>query len=215
MNQFKIRCSAINSIMTKPKKDRLVSAGAETYCKKWYTEQVYERKEQVYSKYMEKGNETENESIDFISNYLQLGSLIKNDEYFSNDFITGTPDVITDNEIIEIKNSWNCFTFPLLETEIPNKGYYYQAQGYMHLTGLKKAKLIYTLMNTPEHLIEKEYNPFKSDENYEDFREKYLFSNIEHQYRIKTFDISYDEEVIENIIDRVNACREYIETIKI
>lgn len=212
MIDFKIRCSSINSIMTAPKKDRLVSAGAETYCKKWYTEQIYGRKEEVSSKYMFKGNSVEDESIEFIGKQLEYKKLSKNHKSFENDFMTGTPDVITKDEILEVKNSWNCFTFPLLETEIPTKGYYYQVQGYMHLSGLKKAKLIYTLMDTPEDLIEKD---FLGNIPYEDFKKKYIFSDLDRKYRIKVFEIIYNEEVIENIIDRVNACRKYIETIKI
>ena len=219
MIDFKIRCSSINSIMTKPKKDRLVSAGAETYCKKWYTEQIYGRKEEVSSKYMFKGNSVEDESIEFIGKQLEYKKLRKNYKSFENDFMTGTPDVITKDEILEVKNSWNCFTFPLLETEIPTKGYYYQAQGYRHLSGLKKAKLIYTLMDTPEDLIKKEFfrSPYYSNDIsiYEEFKKDYTYNNLENKYRIKIFEISYDKEVIENIIDRVKACREYIETIKI
>jgi len=224
MIDFKIRCSAINSIMTKPTKNRLISVGAETYCKKWYTEQIYGRKEEVSSKYMFKGNSVEDESIEFIGKQLEYKKLRKNYKSFENDFMTGTPDVITKNEILEVKNSWNCFTFPLLETEIPTKGYYYQAQGYMHLSGLKKAKLIYTLMDTPEDLIEKEYHKLNYDSDtfcldgssdWGVFKEKYIFSNLEDKYRIKIFEISYDEEVIENIIDRVKACREYLKTIKL
>ena len=218
METFKIRSSAINGIMTKPKrKDDLISAGAKTYCKNWYTEKIYERTQDVTSKYMDKGNIMEDNSIDFIAEYLNYDRLIKNDEWFENDYMTGTPDVITDNEIIEVKNSWNCFTFPLLEDNIPTKGYYYQTQGYMYLTGLKKAKLIYTLMDTPEHLIEKEYR-YNSDNNfldYEDFKKKYIFSNLEDKYRIKIFEIDYDEDVVNTIIDRVNSCREYLKTIKI
>ena len=215
MIDFKIRCSAISSIMTKPKKDRLVSAGAETYCKSWYKEQIYGRKEEISSKYMFKGNSVEDDSIDFIGKQLEYKKLRKNFKSFENDFMTGTPDVIIKDEILEVKNSWNCFKFPLLETDIPKKGYYYQAQGYMHLTGLRKAKLIYTLMDTPEDLIEKEYNPFSYNENYEDFRKKYLFNNIDNKYRIKVFQIDYDEDVVNTIIDRVNSCREYLKTIQI
>lgn len=219
MIDFKIRCSSINSIMTKPKKDRLVSAGAETYCKKWYTEQIYGRKEEVSSKYMFKGNSVEDESIEFIGKQLEYKKLRKNYKSFENDFMTGTPDVITKDEILEVKNSWNCFTFPLLETEIPTKGYFYQAQGYMHLSGLKKAKLIYTLMDTPEDLIEKEFFKSPNYSNdisiYEEFKKDYTYNKLDDKYRIKIFEISYDEEVIENIIDRVEACREYLKTIKI
>ncbi|MGD1837834.1 MAG: hypothetical protein ACPKPY_07225, partial [Nitrososphaeraceae archaeon] len=171
MMDFKIRCSAIGGIMTKPrKKEDIVSAGSKTYCKKWLTEQIYNRKEEFTSDYIEKGNIMEDNAIDFISDYLGYDSLIKNEEYFENEHMTGTPDVITENEIIEVKNSWNCFTFPLLEDEVPNKGYYYQIQGYMYLTGIHKAKLIYTLMDTPEHLIEKQYK-FSKQDTFMDFKE--------------------------------------------
>ena len=86
----------------------------------------------------------------------------------------------------------------------------------MHLTGIKKAKLIYVLMDTPEHLIEKDFrwnNP--RELAYEDFREKYLFTTIEDKYRIKTFDIEYDTEIVEQIYNRVDLCREYIDKITI
>mgnify|MGYP003133388335 CR=1 FL=1 len=213
MNEFKIRCSAINNIMAKPTGKRIISAGAQTYCDKWLKEQIFERKELINSKYITKGEEVELLSIDFISNKLYKEPLIKNDEYFSNDYFTGTPDVITENEIIEIKNSWNCFTFPLLEKELTNKSYYYQVQGYMYLTGLKKSKVIYTLMDTPEHIIEDEYNKSTVDD-YELFREKYIFSNIEDKYRMKVFEVDYDKSVIDLIKQRVDSCRVYLNEIK-
>lgn len=213
MNEFKIRCSAINNIMAKPTGKRIISAGAQTYCDKWLKEQIFERKELINSKYITKGEEVELLSIDFISNKLYKEPLIKNDEYFSNDYFTGTPDVITENEIIEIKNSWNCFTFPLLEKELTNKSYYYQVQGYMYLTGLKKSKVIYTLMDTPEHIIEDEYNKSTVDD-YELFREKYIFSNIEDKYRMKVFEVDYDESVIDLIKQRVDSCRVYLNEIQ-
>lgn len=216
VSKFRIRCSAISKIMAKPTGKRLVSAGAETFLKQWYIEKVYKRKPDIYSKYMDKGVTMEDNSIDFISDYLNYDGLMKNDEWLENDFMHGTPDVITDDCIIEVKNSWDCFTFPLLETECPKKDYFYQCQGYMHLTGHKKTKLIYVLMDTPEHLIQKEYR-YKGDNNpfeYEDFRKKYLFSDVKEEYRIKVFDIDYDQEVINTIEDRVKLCREYLKNIK-
>ena len=45
------------------------------------------------------------------------------------------------------------FSFPLFETELPEKDYFYQAQVYMHLTGKKKASGIssfeYSRRNIP------------------------------------------------------------------
>jgi hypothetical protein len=214
MEKFKIRCSAIGNIMAKPKKkEELISKTAQTYCKKWYKEQIYNRKEEVFSKYFDKGNMVEDNSIDFIAKYLDYGSLLKNERSYENEYMTGTPDLVTGDGVIEVKNSWNCFSFPLLEDKIPNINYFYQVQGYMKLTGLNKARLIYTLMDTPENLIEKEFQ-YNSDNNfleYNDFREKYMFSNVEHKYRIKIFEINYDKKVINEIIERVEKCREYLD----
>lgn len=214
MKDFKIRCSAINNIMAKPTGKRIISAGAKTYCDKWLKEQIFERKEEVYSKYIEKGNMVENESIEFVSNKFFKKPLIKNDEHFTNDYFTGTPDIINVNEVIEIKNSWNCFTFPLLDSELTNKAYFYQVQGYMHLTGLKKSKVVFTLMDTPEYIIENQYNN-STEDDYELFKERYIFSNISDKYRIKVFEVDYDESVIDLIKERVDSCREYLLTIKL
>lgn len=222
-NKFKIRCSAINNIMTKPTKNNIVSAGAKTYCKKWLTEQIYNRKEQISSKYMLKGTTVEDESISFIAKELDYKKIRKNYKSFENDFLTGTPDVITKNEIIEVKSSWNCFTFPLLEDDIPTKGYNYQAQGYMHLTGHKKAKLIYTLIDTPKDLIEsefwKQHKSYPSNFNgdihsaFPEFEKDYLYNDIKEKYKIKIYEIDYDETIIESIKERVEACKEYIKTL--
>jgi hypothetical protein len=74
-------------------------------------------------------------------------------------------------------------------------GYYYQLQVYMHLTGLKKAKLVYTLQDTPEFLT---------------YEEPVSYSHVEDKYRIKEFDIEYDPQVIEMANAKVLECREYL-----
>ena len=221
MRKFKIKCSAIGNIMAKPKKkEELISKTAQTYCKKWYKEQIYNRKEEVFNKYFDKGNIVEDNSIDFIAKYLDYDSLSKNGRSYVNEYMTGTPDLVTEDGVIEVKNSWNCFSFPLLEDKIPNINYFYQVQGYMKLTGLNKAKLIYTLMDTPENLIEKEYHKLNYEpdtfcldgsSDWDVFKEKYIFSNLEDKYLIKIFEISYDEKVINEIIERVEKCREYLD----
>ena len=69
-------------------------------------------------------------------------------------------------------------------------------------------------MDTPEHLIEKEWkwnNPHNIE--YEKFSQRYLFNNVEDKFRIKTFNIKYDKEVIDTIYERVDSCREYINNI--
>ena len=64
MNLFKIRCSAIGKIMANAKKEGERSAGCITYLKEWYAEQMFGDREEIRSKYMDKGNFCENEAID-------------------------------------------------------------------------------------------------------------------------------------------------------
>ena len=65
----------------------------------------------MFSKYIDKGNAVEVESLAFISKELDIPSLVKNEESFENGFLTGTPDAILDEYIIDVKNSWDCFSF--------------------------------------------------------------------------------------------------------
>ena len=219
MNQFKIRCSAIGQIMTNGKGDKL-SKTAQTYCDNWFKEQLYNRRKTVSTKYTEKGLICEDNSIDFVADYLKLGFILKNDKYFNNDYMTGTPDVIMNDTIIDVKNSWDCFTFPLLDAKI-DKNYYYQAQGYMELCNKENYKLIYVLSDTPKHLIEKEAyfyaknNGDELDETlYNKFEKQMTYGDIADKYKIKVYDIKRNRDDAKAIKLRVGECRIYIETLK-
>lgn len=221
MKQFKIRSSQVGQIMTMPRAKKDIEAGkisktSESYCINWLKEQLYNRRKEVTSKYMEKGNIMEDESIDFISEYLDLGIIVKNEKYFENDFLTGTPDIILNDCVIDVKNSWSWETFPLFETDIPNKDYYYQLQSYMILTGKTKAKLIYALTNTPLHLIEKEAyfyaknNGYEYDDIIDDFIKKMTYSDIDDELKIKVYDIEKDDSFEEKLNSQVEKCRKFI-----
>ena len=226
MKEFLINCSQIGKIMSEPrsKKDKeagLLSKTAQSYCKDWVKEQIYSRRKEFTSKYTDKGNIMEDHSIDIISDHLGLGMLLKNEQRSENGIMTGTPDIITKELIIDVKNSWDCFTFPLFAEEIPNKDYYYQLQGYMNLTGKWKAKLIYVLSNTPDHLIDREAYYYCKNNGYDEvdndilteFYDKMTYDNIDSEYRIKIFDIERDQEVINEINAQVEKCRNYIKTL--
>lgn len=225
MKQFKIRASATGQITGMPKtiKDReagKLSKTAETYCINWYKEQLYNRKKEFSNKYTEKGLINEDESIDFISEHLQLGLLFKNEKEFKNDYLTGTPDIILKDCVIDVKNSWSWETFPLFDTDIPNRDYYYQLQSYMILTGKSKAKLIYTLTNTPLHLIEKEAyyhaktNGYDYEETIDKFIKKMTYADIKNDLKIKIFEIEKDKNFEEILYEQVVKCRLYIKNLK-
>ena len=197
---FKLRASAGGKLATNPRsKTELLSETTKTYIKEWLTEQIYGVKKEISSKYLTKGIELEDEAIEYLVANSDLPFFLKNDERFEDEYFVGTPDIVTDEFIIDIKCSWDCFTFPLFEEEIPNKDYFYQLQIYMHLTGVKKAKLVYILMNTPQEL------------SYELVHD---YSGIEASKRIKTFEFDYDENVIKDLIEKVKISRNYIKQLE-
>ena len=200
MDNFKIRASAVSQIMTNPRsKSETLSQTCKTYLQEWYKEQIYGVKKEIKSKYLEKGLMLEDTAIEFYSIAKDIDFMIKNLDYFSDDFLQGTPDCMHDGIVYDFKTSWDCYTFPLFD-ETPDKGYWMQLQVYMALTGLKKARLVYTLQNTPDFL---EYGEPK---NYDD---------IDLKYRIKEFEFDYDPQFIESVKERVIECRNYLKSIEI
>lgn len=197
---FKIRASAAGQIMSNPlKKTDLLSKTSQTYVFDWLKEQIYGYRKEISNKYLTKGIELEDEAIDRAIEWLDLPMVLKNKDYFEDDFFCGTPDLIDNGIVYDIKNSWSCFTFPLFENEIPTKDYIYQLQVYMHLTGCKKAELVYVLLNTPESMI---------------YETKHNYDNLDKKYRIKSFKIDYDIEIINDLQNRVTNIREFLKTIK-
>jgi len=217
MEQFKVRASSSGKIMGV----RGLGKTGEDVVKEWKIEQVYGRRKEFSNKYTDKGNIMEDDAIDFISEHLGYGFLSKNEKYFSNDYFTGTPDVICSDHIIDVKNSFDPFTFPFFDKECPNKDYYYQGQVYMDLVGLDKYKLVYTLMDTPINIIERESRNYCFKNGYDlddmdiflDFQEKMTYEDIPIENRYKVFEFKKDENVINEIKKRVLDCREYLSKI--
>lgn len=195
LKEFKIRASAVGLIMTNPRsKSEPLSQTCITYLQDWVKEQVYGVEKKIKSKYLTKGLDVESIAIDYYAEVKGLGFVVPNADFFWDDLFTGTPDLIHNGIVYDLKSSWDCFTFPLFETEI-DRSYFGQLQIYMHLSGMKKAKLVYTLQNTPDEL---------------EWDEPKDYSGIPDKYRIKEFDFDYDEKYIESVYDRVLECRSYI-----
>lgn len=218
MQEFKIRCSCISEIMG----IKGLGKTGENFLKKWFLEQKYSRRPDFWAKQIEKGLCVEPIGIQMLSNHLGV-ELFKNDEFFENEFIKGTPDVDHEGIVWDIKSSWDIFSFPWFDKELPNKDYWWQMQGYMALTGHKKAALVYCLIDTPNPLIALELKKlyYQSGGVAEDWTpeandklaENYRFNDIPEADRIKIFHIERDEKAIESIIERVKICREFLNNI--
>ena len=211
---FKIRASASGKIAGV----KGLGKTGEAYCEEWLKEQIYGRKNTFHSKYTDKGIIMEQDGIDFYADHINGGLILKNETYFENEYFTGTPDVILSDKIADIKCSWDCFTFPLFDKDV-NKDYYWQAQVYMELTGKRKYDLVYVLLDTPLHLIEKDAFFIAKDTGedvsdvIERLKKRHTYSGIPKEHRIKIFEIDYNENDVLFLKDRVIECRNYIKTL--
>ena len=215
---MKIRASQLGKIMTSSKiKGEVLSKTCKSYIQELAIENTYGIRKEFWSRYTDKGNECEDEAIELVNDVLNLGFIFKNENKFDNEWIKGIPDVNTNEILLDVKTSWDATTFPWFETEIPNKDYYYQLQGYMWLTGKDESLLCYCLVNTPFQIVEDEvrrehWRQGLIDESLDvrDFvQKKHSFSHIPKENRVKTFKIVKDEELIEKIKQRIEECREY------
>jgi len=223
LKPFKCRCSGIGSIMTNPrsKSDKGLSATCIAFLEDWAKQQLYGRRKEFKSKYTDKGNYKEDNAIVFAKQvYNWAADTVKNEEYFEDDFFTGTPDIILTESVEDIKNAWDAFTFPLFETEIPSKmkGYDWQGRGYMQLTGRKKFGLVYCLMDAPENLIEKAAYYKQKDlgleelpvELYEEVKAFMSYEDLAPVLRTNRFEITADPIKVAAMQTRVLECRAYI-----
>jgi hypothetical protein len=190
--------------------------GAETHLRNWSKSKLYGRSKEIGSKYLTKGNRVEEQAIDLLAEYMGEGFLFKNDQHFEDDHITGMPDVLRADRVIEIKSPWDWSTFPAFESKIPESNYWWQCQGYMALTGKNFAQLCYVLCDTPEEQIQKEakWKAYELgcdiDDIIEQVEQSMTYSDIQIESRIKIFDIARDDKAIENIRRRVESCRVFL-----
>ena len=219
---MKIRCSSLGKIMTSSRsKSEVLSQTAKSYIEELAKEHLFGIKKVFKSRYTDKGNEVEEQAIELTEDVLGFEFLTKNEKYFENDYIKGTPDVITTSLIIDVKSSWSGETFPFFESELPNKDYYYQVMGYMWLTGKKDALISYCLINTPEDIVNDEirrtawgkYEIEPSEETIREVQSVHNFNHIPKDRRVKAFHVEFNEGVINEMKTRIEECRKYFNTL--
>ncbi len=128
--------------------------GAKTYLEKLVWEEITGKREEIKSKYLDKGIISEEKSITLYSKVTDT-IFFKNSERKTNEFFTGEVDN-AQGKIRDIKTSWSFQTFPIREKVIKNKMYEWQLDVYMDLWGMKESELIYCLVDTPYNLVNDE-----------------------------------------------------------
>ena len=234
MEKYKERCSQLGKIMTNArsiKKDAVLAGDKLGETAKQRVEEAYLFNEfgirnEINNKYLEKGTDCEDDSIDLFKKVTGMFA-VKNKINFENDFVKGTPDIIKDNVVVDIKTSWSGATYPWFDTELSNKAYMYQLQGYMWLTGVKKAILAYCLTDANESLIQDEVrrtvwqkkmiDPTEEQLNKieDDVRAQMTFGHVPSKLRVKMFEVNYEEKIIEEMKARIALCGEYYDEISL
>jgi len=167
---------------------------------------VYGYELNIDNKFVNKGIRMEDEAIKFLSS-VSGNSYQKNKVFFENEFICGTPDIISDNKIIDIKCSWSKATFPLFPEEAENIVYEYQMRGYMMLTGCDHAEVIYCLMSTPDDLIS--YKNSNGDRIYTEPFDLHNMEDLDTKLRFTKVTYKRDLEIEKQIIEKCKIAKEY------
>jgi len=222
MREFKIRCSAIGQIMTEARsKSEPLSETTKTYLLEWWVSEKYGRTKDISNRYIEKGLAVEEDSITLLS-LTDRAMYIKNEKRYKDDHMTGTPDIVTADEVIDVKSAWDIWTFHKAKFSPINKAYWWQVQGYMALTGMQSARVVHCLVDTPPMLMEDEKRrlAYKMGTDSPDLSEALeaidkamTFGDIPRAERVHTFTVTRDDAAIEAIRIRVEECRKYLANI--
>lgn len=198
-----------------------LSKTAQTVVEEQLLKDVFGINREFWSKETDKGNECEQDSIDLLKKVGGLFGIEKNEETFENDFLRGTPDVLGDDPVIDVKTPWSGSTFPWFADQLPDKAYEWQLRGYMALTGRKVGYVAYCLTNATEDIIQDEIRRTcwrekiiePTDEQVDEIetrvRWQMEFDHVPDPLRVKLFKVEHDEKAEQAIRDRVELCREY------
>ena len=216
---YKFHPSGLSNLLTTArKKDEVLSETCKTYLREVWIKETWgrEKSDMVGNKFTQKGIMAETDSLELVERVTGK-RYFKNQTQFENEYITGTPDV-TKPDLIDIKTSWDLFTFMAVTEEQAKKDYYAQVLGYMWLLGQPGASIFYCLVNTPEILKNDEMYrlQFKlPEEQTKKYENNYVFDDIPEKERIKMFHFDYDELIIGQIKEKIIFARNYLKNIKL
>ena len=194
-----------------------LSQTAKSYLITVFIEEFYGRRYPTDNKYFEKGTIQEEYAITLLSEVeTELPFLEKNKQFYSNSFICGTPDLVLDDLVIDLKVAFGLNTLLAKDDDIC-KEYFYQLQSYGLLTGIANLQISYCLVDTPEHIIQQEMkkaaynNPFKPlDEIEKEMYHLHTFSDIDPKNKVKSYKFELLPDFEMKMQRKVIAAREFL-----
>ena len=194
-----------------------LSQTAKSYLITIFIEEFYGRKYPTYNKYFEKGTLQEEDAITLLSEVeTELPFLEKNKQFYSNNFICGTPDLVLDDLVVDLKVAFGLNTLLAKDDDIC-KEYFYQLQSYGLLTGITNLQISYCLVDTPKYIIEAEIqremrkNPFRLVPNIEkEMYHLHTFSDIDPKNKVKSYQFELLPDFEMKLQRKVIAAREFL-----
>lgn len=231
-DNYKFRPSMMPELMKNGKsKTDILSETAKSKLHEIYLEEVFGYKELISNKYLTKGTNREDEAIKIYQKVTGEFS-IKNEIKLENEYLAGTPDLIFDDKIIDIKTNWSIKQFHLVNRDPQNK-YFWQLASYRWLMLSKtgndlKTYVANVLLDNDEPSIIAEvkkecynrnlYEETEEAENQRALIESQIRKNniysLEDNQRIKIIEIEMNiDEVIDEMKIKLEACRSYLNSL--
>lgn len=195
---MRFRASSIGKLMTSAKsKTEILSVTAKSYIKQLAKEEYFGYRTQINSKYIDKGQQQEHDSIELV-NAVRMENYSKHIGRVSNEYLTGECDILADDMIIDVKTSWSLDTWPELPEQGVNSDYEWQMRAYMMLYDKPQAEVIYCMVTTDPDLLSAYDN-----------HELHQVDHIPGDKRITVLEYERDILVEAEIMERLKICSEY------
>lgn len=204
-----------------------LSEGCKTYLCDIYTAEKFGRVEDIKSKYMQKGLHMEEDAITLYSLYCKE-NFVKNKNRMDNGWVQGECDLDVKylNYEMDVKDfigdtkvNWTIFQFTRTVAKKVNPVYKWQIKIYCWLYGKKLGKIIYCLLDTPEHLIVSEekkllYDFLGTKEEYQEacleLRKNHTYGDVPIEEKVREYEVEYSDSDSLLIKKRVEECRWYL-----
>lgn len=191
-----------------------------------YTKFTTGRERIINSKEIEKGLLLEEDAITEYSIFTQE-YLVKNKQRKENEYVSGEIDIEEPERVTDTKVSWDIYSFDALMVSGIKSAYEFQGRTYCWLWNKPSARIVHTLLNTPEHLIQNMerklmYDMFgseqrknlASDEELEVYNEackkirfNHIYDDLPRSRKIRMFDVQRDLDIEQKMIEKIEQCR--------
>ena len=216
-------------LLSKENAKPMLSDTAKSFIQRSWLMQEKGFYEELSSKYVEKGNFNEEESILLVSE-VEGNFYEKNTERKTIGHITGEADIICyidgKKVIKDVKSSWSPMTF--MNGDL-NTIYEWQLRTYLYLYDADEAHLQYVLTDCPSHILENEKWKLRNkygildDENpimqrlFKQLEQNLIFSNGNYtkEERVKSFIIKRDIEKEQLLLSKIPLAVEYYQSIRL